>query len=358
MPPAPQNSPNATIPKAYLSPAPSTAAARTREPNVGTEDQNQTVPYDGQVNQILRQFLDRLQAELPMTIANVLQKQMHSAEITDGAARIAEVGSVIKQRTSQLLSDFSSNVQSELAKVRLDLKQVCKGTSDDVTATWDEEVRNSNLSAVLRKKIHDVSREIEKSAKDETHRVIREMKKGIRKLEGEQVAFRLPTLKRKDDGATTEHTNAQLQELGMLMLRKAITPEAVSRLTDDLKTLEAREHLLDDLPSLFDYVDTELKNCERNSNDPNGAAVRKVLERIRNRVKNWLDRNKIEAFPEVGAAFEYQMHECIGKIPAAPNDAESVGQVASVDTKGYRFTDSEFPLRRARVILYGKPAEL
>lgn len=164
----------------------------------------------------------------------------------------------------------------------------------------------------------------------------------------------LPFAKDKEKDSLSDD---EYQELGRMVAEAAVKETAIARLLGDLRVLEAREELLKDLPNLFDYVDAEIEACEKRiaASDPAAEEIMTVLRRMEGRMAAWMQRNELEAFPKVGEMYDGRDQEWLDEVPLTQELAGKGHQpeeVVSVDTRGYRFRDGDYPLRRALVVCY------
>lgn len=320
-----------------------------------------------QLNQIITAVLSGLRDELPNAVARALREQ---SQVNGGYFEVESIKKAaqrLQDQSTQFLTELTNNTRKEMKNAAALAVKDCTFAIATMTDQLQDSLRRVALPE-LKRALDDIANElhvkafefqergaqIANTATSETNRAIQRLKNGIKKVEAEQMAYQLPSFKKKDRGAFTELTETQLLEFGTLMAKAALVPESVSRLTEGLRTLQQRERLLEDLPSLFDFLDAEIQSCDNNPEDQQSVSIKKVLERLRKRMTAWMSRNHIEAFPKVGDTFGYQTQECIANVPVGPSANEADGRVAAVEVTGYRFTDSEYPLRRARVTCYKK----
>jgi molecular chaperone GrpE (heat shock protein) len=214
------------------------------------------------------------------------------------------------------------------------------------------------LNKLVESKLTKLSRSIQIHADSTVHTISRRLASELRKTEGRKSTFKLPGLK-SDTQELSGLGAEELQKLGQLIAASSLTESSVTRLISDLEFLQAREQLVDDLPNLFDLVDKEVQLHEKmagNSDTPHVTAVLEVLKRMQARMDAWMQRNNLQAFPEVGDTYDSLDQEWIKTAPL--QTGQNANEVAGVETRGYRFTDGAHPLRRARVICYGPPSDV
>jgi len=314
----------------------------------------QAGPNDDAMDKYLERFLARLIPELTNGLIKTLRTDTPIVPRKDAVLAIESVSRSIQDQTSQLQASLSGSLE-KIKKTQDECTYSCNLAIERVTTEVEKSLSKLDVGSALKQSQSKLLKDIEETVRRDTRTALRKVKAGIKSIEGEETAFRLPSLRRKENGTATELTDAQLLEFGKLMAKSTLAPASVARLIDDLSVLQAREHLLEDLPAIFDFLDTEIKLCEKNSSDESDGDTRKVLERLKTRMTAWMGRNKLESFPKEGEPFDWQTQECIGTLDCGEAEAEDDDRVAVVDVKGYRFTDGEFPLRRARVIVYKKP---
>ncbi|MEO2016236.1 MAG: nucleotide exchange factor GrpE [Fuerstiella sp.] len=295
------------------------------------------------------------------------REQQRRSEETAGSSEY-EIRAENAQSLNHRSTDVDVDVDAE-ARARADAEK----HRDSERKYWADIVRNEvrtavsnlvgkplgrKLNKLLKSKLTMLSQDIQTHADSTVHTISCRLASELKKTEGRKSTFKLPGLK-SDNQELSGLGAEELQKLGQLIAASSLTESSVTRLISDLEFLQAREQLVDDLPNLFDLVDKEVQSHEKKAGDsdtPHDTAVLEMLKRMQARMDAWMQRNNLQAFPEVGDTYDSLDQEWIKTAPS--QTGQNANEVASVETRGYRFTDGDYPLRRARVICYGTPSDV
>ena len=153
-------------------------------------------------------------------------------------------------------------------------------------------------------------------------------------------------------------TESQLEYLAATAAREAMSPLGLERIMEAyLETRRTRwadrRGTIENLPSLFDVVESALRSWE----DPRRqvpseeirAAIIQELRQLWRLIVDWQRHNGIDRFPEEGVEFDEEHHELIadGTVEIAPSELPDT--VRAVLKSGYRFRDDQELIRVASV---------
>ena len=120
-----------------------------------------------------------------------------------------------------------------------------------------------------------------------------------------------------------------------------------------------RERIPEDLPQLFDIVENEWISW----NDPRRPvasdelrrAVTRLLKNMRMAIESWHQSHGIARFGEAGERYDYAIHELASTVTTS--EQALADRIKEVVSSGYKLSNDERLLKKARVVLWVLPRD-